>query len=228
MRYFVVLRAIYLMAYYFVLSKRPSKSYVLSVTIASTSGSLLTFFIMFLVVFGSKDTKTRFPFESLLFHGLSYEEWRTAKVVKERMDRVQTITKGEENLPEDFYLVLLLILSFSGLIEHRPETPEERSDAIIGRFPREGEVLRAHTVDPTGQNLEIAETEHQVDRKEAVMFASFKQKHTDTIKNDHYRGTTLSRLVYDGVRIVFLRKKLGPKRPARTNAFMRAFGITTN
>ncbi len=216
------------MAYYFMLSTRPSKSYMLSVMVACSSGSLFTFFVMFLVVFGSKDTKTRFPFESLLFHGLSYEEWRTAKVVKEKMDKVQTITKGEENLHEDLYFVLLLILSFSGLIEHRPETPEERSDAIIGRLPREGEVLTAHTVDPTGVNPEIAEKEHRVDHKEAEMFASIKQKHTNTIKNDHYRGVTLSRLVYDGVHIVFRRKKLGPKRPARTNAFMGAFGIATN
>jgi hypothetical protein len=48
------------------------------------------------------------------------------------------------------------------------------------------------------------------------------------LKKSHYRGVTLSRLVYDGVHIVFKRKKLGPKRPGRTNAFMQAFGIATN
>ncbi len=228
MRYFVVLRAVYLMAYYFVLSKRPSKSYALAVVMACTSSITGALFVMLQLIFGNKDTKTRFPFESLLFHGLSYEEWRTAKVVKEKMDGAQIITKEEQNLSEDLYLVLLLILSFSGLIEHRPETPEERSESIIGRLPREGEVLTAYIVDLTGKNSEITKKEHRVDQREAETFTFIKRKLADFLKDNYYQGMTLSRLVYDGVRIVFRRKKLGPKRPARTSAFMRAFGIATD
>jgi len=202
------------MAYYFVLSKHPSKSYVLSVTIAIILGSFLTFLSMFRVVFGSIDTKITFPFESLLLDGLSHEKWLTANAVRNRTRKVRTILRREEDIPEELYFLLLLILSFSGLIEYRPETPEQRSDAIIGKLLQEGEVLTAYT--------------YQVDQEEAEIFTSIKQKRTNTIKNDHYRDATLSRLVYDGVRIVFQRKKLGPKRPARTNAFMQAFGISTN
>jgi len=182
---------------------------------------------MILVIFGSKDTKTKFPFEALLFHGLSYEEWRTAKVVKEKMDRVQTITKSEQSLPEDLYLVFLLLFSFSGLVEYRPQTPEEMSDATIGRFPQEGDVLTSYKINLSGKNPEVTEGKTTVDQKEADVSASIKRKHTASLRDSHFQGGTLSRLVYDGVRIVFRRKKLGPKRPARTNAFMRAFGLTT-
>jgi len=229
MRYFIVLRAIYLMAYYFVLSKQPSRLYVLSVLMASSSGIAFTLFILFLLIFGNTDSKTRFPFESLLFHGLSYEEWRTASEVKKNMDKVEMITKGETNLPEDFYFVLLLVLSFSGLVEYRPETPEERFESMLGRLPKEGEVLTSYTVDLSKGEDSVSEMEeHKVDPKEAEMFASIQRKSIESITKNHYQGTTLSRLVYDGVRVVFRRKKLGPKRPKNVNVFMKEFGIATN
>lgn len=229
MRYFIVLRAIYLMVYYFALSKKPSMLYVLSVLMASSSGITFTLFTLFLMVFGNVDSKTRFPFESLLFHGLSYEEWRTASEVKKNMDKVQTITKGETNLPEDFYFVLLLVLSFSGLIEFRPETPEERSHSVFEKLPKEGEVLTSYTVDLSKSEHSVSEKkEHKVDSKEAEMFASIRRKSIESITKNHYQGRKLSRLVYDGVRIVFRRKKLGSKHPKNANVFMKAFGIATN
>ena len=229
MRYFLVLRAVYLMAYYFVLSRQPSRLYVLSVLIASSSGVAFTFFITILLVFGSADSEKRFPFESLLFHGLSYEEWRTASDVKKKMDKIQTISKGETKLPEDFYFSLLLVLSFSGLVEFRPETPEERSQSMIGKLPQEGEILTSYTVDLSKSDDAGSETkERRVSPEEAEMFASIQQKHSDILQMMHYQGSTLSRLVYDGVRIVFRRKKLGPKRPKKASNFMSAFGIATH
>jgi hypothetical protein len=96
MRYFIVLRAIYLTVYYLKLTKQPSRLYALSVMMASSSGIAFTLFILFLLIFGNTDSKTRFPFESLLFHGLSYEEWRTASEVKKNMDKVEMITKKEK------------------------------------------------------------------------------------------------------------------------------------
>ena len=112
MKYFIVLRAAYLMAYYYILSKRLSKSYVLAVMLACISGVIFLFFSVVCNNFWQEGCPGAIPFEALLFHGLSYEEWRTARVVKEKMDRVQTITSGETNTPEDLYLVLLLLLSF--------------------------------------------------------------------------------------------------------------------
>ncbi len=214
------------MDYYFVLSHRPSKSYTLSIVIASASSTILTFFILLQLIFGTKNPKARLPFESLLFHGLSYEEWRTAKVVKRQMEKVQIITEEEQELPEDLYLVLLLILSFSGVIEHRPMTPDEMSEALIGMLPHKDDVLKSYLVDPTGLR-ETTEVEHIVGDDEAETFASLRQTHINEVKDRYYQGKTLSRLVYDGVNLVFRRKKIGPKPPARTNTFLRAFGIAT-
>lgn len=229
MKYFIVLRAVYLMAYYFKLRKQPSRLYVLSVLMASSSGVARTLSILFLLIFGSTDIKTRFPFESLLFHGLSYEEWRTVSEVKKNMGKVEMITKGETDFPEDFYFVILLILSFSGLIEYRPETPEERFVSTYARLPKEGEVLTSYTVDLSkGKDSVSEKKDHRVDPREAEMFASIQRKGIESITKYHYQGKTLSRLVYDGVRIVFRRKKLGPKRPKNVNVFMKAFGIATN
>lgn len=145
------------------------------------------------------------------------------------MDKAETVSKGETNLPEDLYFSLLLVLSFSGLVEYRPETPEERSESIFGGFPKEGEVLTSYTVDLSrGENSVSEKKEHKVNPKEAEVFASIQRKSVESIIKNHYQGRTLSRLVYDGVRIVFRRKKLGQKRPKNTNVFMEAFGIVTN
>jgi hypothetical protein len=229
MRYFIVLRAVYLMAYYFVLSKRPSRLYVLSVLMALSSGAAFTFAMIFVLIFGNKDDKIKFPFEALLFHGLSYEEWRTASEVKKKMSKGQTNSKGETNLHEDIYLILLLVLSFSGLVEFRPQTPEERSYSLMGKLPKKGDVLTSYTFDPSkGDGSGSEKKEYKVDSKEAEMLASIQQKHVEELLKNHYQGQTLSRLVYDGVLIVFKRKKLGQKRPKNANVFMKAFGVAMN
>lgn len=230
MKYFVVLNAAYLMVYYFVLIKRPSSSYVLSVVVAGVSGCLSTLFIILLLIFGKKSTETALPIYALLSHGLSYEEWRSVKVVKEKMDKVQKITKEENNISKDTYLIYLLILAFSGLVEQRPETPQERSDATLGNMPLEGDSLKcaAYAIGSPDENQEPIPVEHIVDRAEAEKFTAYKHLHVEMMTKKFYQGKTLSRLLYDGVHLVFLRKKLGPKRPAKTKAFAKAFGIATN
>ena len=85
------------------------------------------------------------------------------------------------------------------------------------------------TVDLSKSDDEESETkERRVSPEEAEKFASMQQKHSDIVQMMHYQGSTLSRLVYDGVRIVFRRKKLGPKRPKKASNFMGAFGIATH
>lgn len=145
------------------------------------------------------------------------------------MDKVEMISKGETNLPEDFYLIILLLFSFYGLVEFRTETPEERSESMLGKFPKEGDILTSYTFDLSeAEGVASEEKEHKVSQKEAETFASIQQKSIKSITKNHYQGKTLSRLVYDGVRIVFRRKKLGPKRPKSVNSFMKALGIATN
>lgn len=232
MRYLTLLRAHYLATYFFVISTRPSRSYLFSLMIACASGFVSVFLVFFLLAFGKKvnqNIKTRFPFEAFLFHGLSYEEWRTADMVRGKMETNRQVTQGTSNLPEDVYLPVLLILSFAGLVEYRPQTPEERSEADIGKMPQEGEVLTTYTFDPTGANSELGqEEERSVSPDEAEVYAAMKRAHVRFVEQTRYGGSTLSRLVYDGVHIVFKRKKIGPKPPARTSAFMRAFGIAAN
>ena len=229
MRYFIVLRAYYLAIYYYVLGKQPSRLYVLSVVIASSLGIASILFVLFYLTFGRIYNKRGFPFESLLFHGLSYEEWRNSSKVKKNMDKVQTISKKETNLPEDFYFLLLLVLSFSDLVEFRPETPEEKSLSILGRLPKEGEVFTSYTVDLSKNETSVSEKkECGVNPKEAEMFASIQRESIGSITKNHYQGKTLSRLVHDGVCIVFRRKKLGPKHPKDIKIFMKAFVIATN
>lgn len=229
MAYFIFLRATYLTMYYFLLSLQPSRLYVLSLLIASSFSTVFALFILLFLIFGNTESKTRFPFEALLFHGLSYEEWRTATEVKKNMDKVEMISKGETNLPEDFYLIILLLFSFYGLVEFRTETPEERSESMLGKFPKEGDILTSYTFDLSeAEGVASEEKEHKVSQKEAETFASIQQKSIKSITKNHYQGKTLSRLVYDGVRIVFRRKKLGPKRPKSVNSFMKALGIATN
>lgn len=209
--------------------------YVLSLVIASLAGIIHSCFMFLLLIFGNPFEKKEFPFEALLFHGLSYEEWRTAGAVKKKMDKVQIILdkeitpEGEVGLSEKEYLALLLMLSFSGLVLFRPETPEERFESTLGSFPKEGDVLTSYTLNPSEDaNMVSEKKERRVDPKEAEMFASLQQKTIETITNKYYQGTTLSRLVYDGVRIVFKRKKIGPKRPKNVSVFMEAFEIPTH
>lgn len=228
MKYFTVFRAACLMHYYFVLSKRPSRSYVLSVVIASVLSTLFAFFVILLLIFKSKTTTDRFQFEVFLFHGLSYEEWRTVDVVKKKMDKVREVSMGKhQDYSEDQYLIALLLFSFLGMIEYRPESPEEKAGVVFGDL-KVGDELRTHRVNTEDSNSEMEETKHRLEPSDVEMFAKSKGAYADFLKDNRYQGATLSRLVYDGVRIVFRRKKLGPKPPARTRSFMKAFGVAAD
>jgi hypothetical protein len=165
MDYFSVLRAIYLTCYYFLLRKQPSKSYAVSVVIASALSSTFTFLMACLVFFDSKNTQVSSLLNSLLRRGLSYDEWRTADAVKYQMEAGETSSKSDDNLGEETYFVLLLVLSFSGFVDFRPDSR-------------------------------------------------------------HLKGS-LSRIMYDGVQVVFLRKKPDHQRPSRASNAPTTFGITT-
>jgi hypothetical protein len=98
MNYFVIIRTIYLAFYYLILSGRPSKSYTVSLVIAYVSGTFSVIYIIFQLIFGNEGSKPRFPFESILFHGLSYEEWSKYSEYHSRImnSAVQTLNFFEE------------------------------------------------------------------------------------------------------------------------------------
>lgn len=131
MKQLIVLRSFYLVDYYLSLRNSKSKSYRLAVVTACASGIIHSFSVMFQLFFASNETKSRLPFESILLHGLSYEEWLTAKMVKEKVGQAESIARAEQALPEDLYLLFLLILSFSELVEYRLQNPAEISDVEI-------------------------------------------------------------------------------------------------
>lgn len=227
MRYLIILKALYLAQYYFVLSHRPSKMYFLSVIMASFFGIVLVFVVIFLSIFRTRNKGTS-PYETFLFHGLSYEEWRTVDEVKKKMEKIRLISKKEDDDDPsgDYYLLRLLILSFFGMVECRPQTPEERSRMVFEGMPKEGETLKTTTYCFSNESdAVITETRREVDRQDAELFAAAQQAYLDYVQQERYQGATLSRLVYDGVCLVFKRKKIGPKPPKKANDFLDAFGI---
>lgn len=226
-KYLIILRTVYLTNYYSSIGRRPNRSYALSVVISFISSFISSLIILFHEILNKNDIKSKFQFEALLSHGLSFEEWRNAKAVKEKMDRIQEIQGKDEYLPEEIYNLLLMILAFSGMIEYRPETPEEKSRTVVENLPREGEVLTSLSFDSSDENSTPTENERRVSREEARMFESMRQGHIEYLKDKYYKGVTLSRLIFEGVHLVFRRKKIGPKKPTRTQAFMKAFGLNT-
>lgn len=224
MKYFIVLKVLYLMLYYSIILSRPSKFYALSVAIALVAATLGTLITIFTILF-SRETK-EFPFEALLFHGLSYEEWRTAKEVKQKMDKVHRLTLGEGYSPETVYLILLLTLGLFGLVEYRAQTPEEECDATLGPTPKEGDVLHVNVVNYS-QTPIITRTVHTVGR-DAAEFAGRRNRYVEHLKNTKYQGATLSRLLFDRVKIVFKRKKLGPRKSKAASSFIKTFGLATS
>jgi hypothetical protein len=179
--------------------------------------------------FGKSVKNSNFPFEALLSHGLSYYEWRSSNAVKLKMDTAFATSNQNKDLDSDFYLALLLILAFSGLVEYRVETPEERTESIIGRLPREGEIISSYTVERKDGVVTVSDRqEHKVDKESSEIFSQLQKQQIESIERKHYQGKTLSRLVFDGVRIVFKRKKLGTKIPKKTMNFMETFGVPPN
>lgn len=219
MNIFTAIKAFYLLVYYIFLSNRPFKGYFASVVIAHLV-SFMTIFLFIFILFFGKNNKKRFHYEALFSHGLSYEEWRPADEIKSRMDKIQIISKGESHISLDTYYSFLLFLSFSGLADFRIETPEERADHFLGKVTKEGDNFILHL---KGLKLNVNN-----DSESALKIEALRQQYIASVNEEIYCGKTLSRLVYNGARIVFKRKHIGTKHPEKIDKIVNLFGIVTN